>query len=95
MGTFVTIGYIEYRIKRDAHEIITSVLIEERELIIKELGKAMEEEINNIIESKKEKFSREIQNNIEKILVDKREELGKEMERAIDQYIKDKIRSIF
>lgn len=95
LGSIVTIAFLEYKIKKDAGRIISRVMIEERETIMRELGKGLEEEINNTIEKKKGEFNKEIQKTIEQILKDKREELSKEMERAIDEYIKMKIRNIF
>ena len=95
LGSVVTITYLEYKIKKDAGRIISQVIVEEREMIMRELGKGLEEEINNIIDKKKGEVTKEIQKSIEQILKDKREELGKEMEKAIDEYIKMKIRNIF
>lgn len=80
IGSAVTVGFLQYKLKRDAGKIIAQVMVQEKETIMRELGKGLEEEINGIIEKKKVELTRELQKN---------------MEIAIDQYIKMKLKNIF
>lgn len=95
LGSMVTINYINHKIEKEGSEIIARVLVEEKETIIRALGKGVEDEINDIIEQKKDEFAQEIRKNIEQTLHDQKDELSKEMEKAIDEYIKMKIKNLF
>ncbi|MEW9121671.1 MAG: hypothetical protein AB2421_03085 [Thermotaleaceae bacterium] len=94
LGAMLTIGWLNYKLKKDGPQIMREFIVREQDIILEELGKALEGEINRIIEKKQYEITGEVQRMIEILLESKSQQLQRQLEKAVDDYIKRKLKSL-
>ncbi|AOT70958.1 hypothetical protein [Geosporobacter ferrireducens] len=93
-GSMLTVGWLNYKLKKDSAAIVREIIIKEQDTILIELRKGLEDEINRIIQQKKGEITGEVRKMIEDTLESKQKEINRQLEKAVDDYIKRKLKSI-
>lgn len=93
-GSMLTVGWLNYKLRKDSAAIVREIIIKEQDIILQELGKGLEGEINRIIQQKKEETTGEVRKMIETALESKQKEINRQLEKAVDAYIKRKLKSM-
>ncbi len=93
-GSMLTVGWLNYKLRKDSAAIVREIIIREQDTILLELRKGLEDEINRIINEKKNEITGEVRKMIESTLESKQKEINRQLEKAVDEYIKRKLKSI-
>ena len=93
-GSMLTVGWLNYKLRKDSAAIVREIIIKEQDTILLEIRKGLEDEINRIINEKKNEITGEVRKMIESTLESKQKEINRQLEKAVDEYIKRKLKSI-